>query len=69
MTDDEFERLVHSAISPVDPDEPRSDLWPALVTRLDASRQWRWIDLGLAAAIVGALVLFPEWAALLAYHF
>jgi len=69
MTDDEFERLVRAAISPVNPDNSRSDLWPALVTRLDAPRQWRWIDLGLAAAVLGALVLFPEWATLLAYHF
>ena len=69
MTDDELERLVHAAMSPVDPNEPRSDVWPALVTRLDAPRDWQWIDLGLAAAVLGALVLFPEWATLLVYHF
>jgi hypothetical protein len=69
MTDDELERLVHAAIEPVDPDEPRPDLWPALVARFDARRDWRWIDVGLAAAVIGALVLFPHWAMLLAYHF
>lgn len=69
MTDDELERLVHAAIVPVDPDGPRSDVWPALVTRLHARRDWRWIDLGLAAAVLGALALFPEWVTLLAYHF
>lgn len=68
MTDDELERLVRAAMSPVDPNEPRSDVWPALVTRLDAPRGWQWIDLGLAAAVLGALALFPEWATLLAYH-
>lgn len=69
MTDDELERLVVLAIAPVQPDEPRADVWPALVTRLEAHRNWRWIDLGLAAAVIGALVLFPEWLMLLAYHF
>jgi hypothetical protein len=69
MTDDELERLVRAAIPPVDAGEPRSDRWPALVARLDARRDWQWIDLGLAAAVVGALAVFPEWLTLLAYHF
>ena len=69
MTEDELERLVHAAMSPVDQDEPRSDVWLALVTRLEARREWRWIDLGLAAAVLAALVFFPEWVTLLAYHF
>ena len=69
MTDDELERLVHAAMSPVDAHGPRSDLWPALVARVDARREWRWVDLGLAAAVLAALVRFPEWMTLLAYHF
>ena len=69
MTDDELERLVHAAMAPVDANEPHADCWPALVARLHAHRGWRWIDLGLAAAVAGALVLFPEWVTLLAYHF
>ena len=69
MNDDELERLVHAAMSPVDPGGPRSDVWPVLVARLDARREWQWIDLGLAAAVLAALVLFPHWAMLLAYHF
>jgi hypothetical protein len=69
LNDDELERLVQAAMPPVDPDEPRSDVWPELVARLDARREWQWIDLGLAAAVFGALVLFPEWATLLAYPF
>ena len=69
MTDDELERLVHAAIAPVDAHEPRSDRWPALAARLDARREWQWVDLGLAAAVLGALALFPDWVTLLAYHF
>jgi hypothetical protein len=68
MTDDELERLVHAAISPVEANGPTSDGWPALVARLDARREWHWIDLGLAAAVLASLVLFPEWVTLLAYH-
>jgi hypothetical protein len=56
-------------MAPVDANEPHADCWPALVARLHAHRGWRWIDLGLAAAVAGALVLFPEWVTLLAYHF
>jgi hypothetical protein len=69
MTDDELERLVQAAIAPVNAHGPSSDLWSALVARVDARREWRWVDLGLAAAVLAALVLFPEWMTLLAYHF
>lgn len=69
MTDDELERLVRAAMPPVDPDELRSDVWPALAARLDARRAWPWLDLGLAAAVLAVLVFFPEWTTLLAYQF
>ena len=69
MTDDDLERLLRAAVPPVDASGPRSDLWPSLGRRLDAPPQWAWIDLGLVAAVGAALVRFPEWVSLLAYHF
>jgi hypothetical protein len=69
MTDDDLERLLRAAVPPVETSGPRSDLWPALGRRLDAPPQWAWIDLGLAAAVVAALVMFPDWVSLLVYHF
>jgi hypothetical protein len=56
-------------VRPVDTDVARRDLWPAVVTRIDAPPEWRWLDLSLAAAIVIVLLVFPEWLLALAYHF
>jgi len=69
MTDDDLERLLRAAVPPVETSGPGSDLWPTVARRLDAPPHWAWIDLGLVAAVGVALVMFPEWISLLAYHF
>jgi hypothetical protein len=46
----------------------RRDLWPPLVARLKERPRWSLIDVGLAAAAAVALLMFPEWLWLLAYH-
>jgi len=69
MTDDDLERLLRAAVPPADASGPGSDLWPVVARRLDAPPQWAWIDLGLAAAVGAALVMFPEWISMLVYHF
>ena len=69
MTDAELDRLVRAAMPPVDARGPRLDLWPAITERIDARPRWAWLDIGLAAALVGVFVVFPEWLSMLLYHF
>ena len=69
MTDDDrLERLVRSAIPPVAAARPSRDLWPAIVNRGRAPVRWSWLDLSVAAVVAIALVMFPDWLWLLAYH-
>jgi hypothetical protein len=65
MTDERLKELVRAAVPLAADDGPRRDLWPQVATRFDQSARWSYLDLGLAAA---ALVIFPEWFWLLAYH-
>ena len=69
MTDDELTRLLRTAIPPATADEPRTDLWPSLVRRIEPRPRWLWIDLTLAVAIAVAPVIIPEWVSLLAFYF
>jgi hypothetical protein len=68
MTDDDLERLVRGAVRRAPDAGPQRDVWPRLIERIDARRGWNWLDLGLAAAVVAILAMFPEWLSLLAYH-
>ena len=68
MTDEDLQALLKSALpAPVD-DPPPRDRWTDIVTRVDDRPRWSLLDLGLAAAVAGALLLFPEGIWLLAYH-
>lgn len=70
MTDEhELKVLLRSAMPPIDPRRPSRDLWPAVVQRSRARRNWSWVDAGVAAATFAALWMRPDVAALLAYHF
>ncbi len=66
--EDRLERLLRAAMPPVPEALPSRDLWPAVVSRCSAGVTWSWLDLALAALVVVALVLFPDWLWLLAYH-
>jgi hypothetical protein len=68
MTDDDLETLLRGALPPMTDERPERDVWPSLLERVDARHGWAWLDLGLAAAIVIVLAIFPEWLSLLAYH-
>jgi hypothetical protein len=72
MTDDQRLRdLLRSALPPTPDVAPPRDLWPRVARRLRAPSGWSfwsWVDVGLAAAVVIALVLFPKSLWLLAYH-
>jgi len=65
--DDRLRHLLRSALPPADRSSSR-DLWPLVVDRIEAPIGWSWLDLGLAAAVTLALLMFPDWLWLLAYH-
>ena len=68
MTDERLKDLLRSAIAPAAEDGTHRDLWPRLAARLDDAPRWSYVDLGLAAAALAALTVFPEWLWLLVYH-
>ena len=68
MTDERLKDLVKAALPPSQIDGPAKDVWPRIESRLHQRPQWSYMDLGLAAAAATALLVFPEWLWLLAYH-
>ena len=68
-TDDpRLESLLRSVLPPTTAQAPPRDLWPLLVERTEVPAGWSWLDVGMAAAAATALLVFPEWGLLLAYH-
>lgn len=69
MTDDDrLQHLLRSALPPVADRGPSRDLWPLVASRVHASPGWSWLDLSLAAGVTIALLMFPRFFFLLAYH-
>ena len=68
MTDKRLQALLLTAISPSVDSGPKRDLWPQMASRFDEAPRWSYVDLGLAAVVVAALAIFPEWLWPLAYH-
>jgi hypothetical protein len=68
MTDERLRELLQTAMPPVPPQDVRGDAWPRLRDRLEERPRWSMLDVSLAAAAAAALLLFPEWFWLLAYH-
>jgi hypothetical protein len=68
MTDQQLNELLRTALPPTDDGASARDVWPRLSLRLDGATEWSYVDLGLAAAAAVALLIFPEWLWLLAYH-
>lgn len=67
MTDDRLGDLLRAAMPPGS-DPPHRDVWPDLVARVDCGPRWTMLDIGLAAATAIALLMFPEWLWVIAYH-
>ena len=67
MSNERLQELLRAAMPPVEDERPR-DVWPAVEERLDRGPRWSLLDLGLAAAVVVALLLNPEWIWVIAYH-
>ena len=69
MTDDDRLRvLVRGVLPPTADDAPHRDVWHRVASRVDAGPEWSWLDVGLAAAVLIALLMFPRGLILLAYH-
>jgi hypothetical protein len=68
MTDDELIRLLKDAVRPTVEGRPARDLWPRVADRVRGPVGGYWLDIGLAAGVILALLLFPEYVPLLAYH-
>jgi len=66
--DDGLERLLRAAFPRAADREPSRDLWPLVVNRVQARVGWSWLDVSLATVVTIALLMFPRWLFLLAYH-
>ena len=67
-SDNDLLRHLRSALPPVDANGPSRDLWPSIVDRSHTPPRWAVLDLSAAAVVAGALLLFPQWFWILAYH-
>jgi anti-sigma factor RsiW len=66
---DRMKKLLRQALPPIKEDaEPGRDLWPAVLTRLDARPAPPWFDWALAAGLAAAVAVFPAWIPLLLYY-
>jgi len=50
--------------------EPKRDLWPLVLRRLErpAPRRVLWFDWALAGAVLAGILLFPKTVSVLLYH-
>jgi hypothetical protein len=72
---DRMKRLLQQAVPPVNGNsEPRRDLWPAMLRRMDAQPAaraltgWAWFDGALAFGLLGLAAFFPASIPLLLYY-
>ena len=68
MTDEQLADLLRHTTPPTTDVPSSRDLWPAVVARTQEPAGWTWIDLSIAAALLAALALQPQWLWLLVYH-
>ena len=68
MTDEELANLLRTALPPTRDEGPRGDAWDAVLARVDDTPRWSLLDLSLAAAVVAALAMNPQWFWPVAYH-
>jgi hypothetical protein len=61
MTDESLAAMLRAVIPPTDASAvPPAGLWRRIVAGPGPARRWPWLDLGLAAAATGALLLRPD---------
>jgi hypothetical protein len=73
FVDQAFREKLRSAVPPFHDTEPRRDLWPPMLQRLEEPRPlvlWRvpWFDWVLLAVSAAAAIFFPALIPALVYH-
>lgn len=68
IQDDQLQRLLRTALPPIDSSAPPRDLWFELNGRLESRPRWSLFDTALAAGIAVTLLLIPETLFLIALH-
>jgi hypothetical protein len=68
MTDEQLAALLQRTVATMTDESPSRDLWPSIVARGQQPAGWTWVDLGMAAAVIAALALQPQWLWLFVYH-
>ena len=68
MTDERLKDLLLAVMPPSADEGPKRDRWPQMATRFEQAPRWSYVDVSLAAAVIAALAMFPEWLWPLAYH-
>lgn len=64
-----MKKLLKTAVSPIKDAEPRRDLWPQMLRRLEAApSRVPWWDWALLAGTVAAVFLFPSVLPALLFH-
>jgi len=69
MTDEYLKDLLRSALPPMSRQGPARDLWPKVVSRIEAPPGWSWLDISVAIGLAIALLIFPKALLLIAFHF
>jgi hypothetical protein len=70
LEEDRIKKLLQQAIPPIEAEpEPRRDLWPAVLKRLDAKQAApSWFDWALLAGLVGLAAFFPTAIPVFLYY-
>ena len=69
MNEHRLKELIARAMRPVEDVEPKRDLWPEMLQRIDQqTTRFSAFDWVLAAAVLVWIVLFPQGALALLYH-
>lgn len=66
---EQMRKLLKSALPPLSDSEPRRDLWPQMLRRLDAApARVPWWDWALLGGAIAAVCAFPGVLAALLFH-
>jgi hypothetical protein len=68
MTDDRLGELLRAAMPPTAEEGSHRDVWRDVVALVERGPRWTMLDFGLAAAAAIALLMYPEWLWVVAYH-
>jgi hypothetical protein len=70
LEEDRIRKLLQQALPPIEAKpEPRRDLWPAVLKRLDEKQAAApWFDWALLAGLVGLVAFFPSAIPVFLYY-